>query len=219
MVHNLYLQATTLANKVRVTLSAPTGNPRFYYLPTIVNPIEGRYEAQIAVGRRFNLKSDCNNDYVSLRQCQLICRRKFLYRQCPFCQPASLDTQMLGFQLPYSSQFACTIADYDKCSGSESTSTDRQEMKQCVDQCRPPCTYVQYEFTSTSREGEPNGTTLIAPVNDFVDFDERPAYSWFKVIAECGGLMYVCSLVCNLKLFSGNSGSALVLSTFCTLFC
>lgn len=185
IAHNLYLQATTAQNNVRVTLTAPTGNPHFYNLPSIQTPVSGKYGARLSISSKFNLKNDCNPDGVTNRQCQLHCRREYLLRTRPTCRPVSLNGHILGTVLPDGPSNACMIDAYmnDSASGND------REFTACTHRCQPPCTYILYEFWAMERTGVKNGTLLISPIGDYPEFEEQPAYTWIKVLADCGGLM------------------------------
>jgi hypothetical protein len=195
LVHSLHIQTnkTDEDYNVRVSLTSPTGSPTFYNLPAISTLVAEKYEARLSITQHFGLITECNVDNVSTRQCELLCRQKFIRTKCTKCRSSGLNSQLLGVKIN-EDLVECTIADYKQCyrRGNESRETDEKDdvMKQCVKGCQPACSYLSYDLSV----GEPvdssyNGTTLIAPVSDYVEFQQRPAYTWFKVVADCGGLM------------------------------
>jgi hypothetical protein len=51
-----------------------------------------------------------------------------------------------------------------------------------------------YEISHKEKGSDEMGDTLIVPLNDYVEFKQKPAYTWIKVVADFGGLLYVMDL-------------------------
>ena len=64
-------------------------------------------------------------------------------------------------------------------------------MNECLLKCLTPCDYWKYELSSERINGTKSRNTLIAPLNDYVYFVQKPAYTWYKVVADFGGLLQV----------------------------
>ena len=69
-------------------------------------------------------------------------------------------------------------------------------MKKCLASCLPACSYWNYELTyveshTKTKNTDSMETILIAPISDYIEFTQRRAYTWFKIVAEIGGLLYV----------------------------
>ena len=106
------------SRKLKITVDAPTSSPLFYNLPTLVSDIGKNYEARLTVTSHFILITDCNEENVSTRQCQLHCRRKYLKKKCELCRAASLDDQLLGIANTPDYNYTmtgCTIEQYGQC--------------------------------------------------------------------------------------------------------
>jgi hypothetical protein len=183
-------------------LASPTGNPKFYNLPSIHTPITGTYEARLSITQIFALITQCNKDNVSTRQCELLCRQKFIHSKCTTCRSSTLNTQLLGVRMDTDLP-ECTIAEYTKCyrkGMQDNSQSDEQDesLTKCYNNCQPACSYLNYDLSYAETVSDVSfakadvvlpETTLIAPVSDYVTFQQRSAYTWFKVVADCGGLM------------------------------
>ncbi len=115
IVHQQLLSITNDYN-VRVTLTAPTGSPSFYNLPSIQTPIGGSYETSLIVVQHYTLIADsgCNKDNLSTRQCQLVCRREHIRNLCAHCRPVSLERQIMGVNVTSDNLSECTVQDYSR---------------------------------------------------------------------------------------------------------
>ncbi len=171
--------------------------------------------------QHFQLIVDCNDENVSTRQCQLLCRRKYLRSRCATCRPSTLADQLLGVNstrnVTESGQRACTIKQYNGCypegkldtclylylyiyiyitGGANDTSGTDASMQSCLASCKPACDYWEYELTHDEiRDGrqshQSNIEYLIVPLNDYVEFTQSWAYTWYKAMGDIGGLLYV----------------------------
>lgn len=102
----------------RITVDAPTSSPLFYNLATIVADIEQIYEARLSIKQHFKLITECNDENVSARQCQLLCRRTFLNNRCSNCRASTLADQLLGIKTDNKTEMdrvPCTIETYNNC--------------------------------------------------------------------------------------------------------
>ena len=191
---------------VRLTITAPTSSPTFYNLPSIFTPIDGSYETQLIVVQHFTLITDCNSDNLSTRQCQLLCRREFIRKKCQHCRPVSMDMRLVGKIVADNSLPTCTINDYKKlvfrqswqiyynvnrCYNDSFNDEKDVGMNECLSKCVSPCDYWKYELSTERTNGTQSRNTLIAPLNDYVEFIQKSAYTWYKVVADFGGLLYV----------------------------
>ncbi len=132
---------------------------------------------------------NCNSDEISTRQCELICQRTFIHTKCPNCYASALSTQLLGVQFDNDGRSVeCTINDYAKCNQKTNEIDDR--MTECLADCQPACSYWKYDLEVLPRAttGSP-GVTVIAPIGEYIEFTQSYAYTWFKVVADIGGLM------------------------------
>lgn len=113
-----YSIANVADRRVRITVDAPTSSPLFYDLATVDGEIEKIYEARLSISRHFSLVTECNEENISTRQCQLLCRRKFLHNRCSNCRPSTLADELLGVKVNNETdlnQVPCTIQMYDNC--------------------------------------------------------------------------------------------------------
>lgn len=63
-------------------------------------------------------------------------------------------------------------------------------MRDCLALCKPACDYWEYELTHEEiKNGEKYTERLIVPLNDYVEFTQDWGYTWYKVVADIGGLM------------------------------
>src|SRR4051812_14983509 len=87
-IHGLFMSTNKSDNEytVRVTLTSPTGSPSFYNLPSITTRVNGSYQALLSITQHFGLITDCNEENVSTRQCELLCREKFISEKCTHCR-------------------------------------------------------------------------------------------------------------------------------------
>lgn len=185
------LQATQEWN-VTVTLGSPTATPQLYNLPTITTTTEKDYETLMSKVQHFLLIDDCNSDDISTRQCELMCQRTLIHKKCAQCYASSLHTQLLGVNVDNDGRnVECTINDYAICN--QKTNDTNNELKECLASCLPACSYWKYDLSVLPRDRgsyDQIGTTVIAPIGEYIEFTQSRAYTWFKVIADIGGLMY-----------------------------
>ncbi len=79
-----------------------------------------------------------------------------------------------------------------RCYTNSSNDDKNTSLNACLLKCSSPCEYWRYELlTDKLANGAQNKSlnTLIAPLNDYTDFVQRPSYTWFKVVADFGGLL------------------------------
>jgi hypothetical protein len=195
MVHGLHIETGKSDDQytVRIILTSPTASPYFYNLPSFETSVDGKYEARLSIKQHFGLITECNEDNVSTRQCELLCQQKFIHSKCTTCRSSTLNTPLLGVRMDTNLP-ECTIADYTNCYRNDGKNQESDlkddNLKQCLGKCQPACSYFSYDLSYAVLDGSfDNGTTLIAPVSDFVEFQQRRAYTWMKVVADCGGLM------------------------------
>jgi hypothetical protein len=173
---------------VTLTLASPTASPQHYNLPTITTKTVNKYEARLSKGQHFQLITDCNSEDVSTRQCELMCQRAFIHSKCAQCYASSLHTQLLGVEVDNDGRnVECTIYDYAKCN--QKTNTTDDKMKHCLASCMPGCSYWKYDLSVLTRDTGVLGTTVVAPIGEYIEFAQSRAYTWFKVVADIGGLM------------------------------
>src|SRR5690349_20420773 len=74
----------------------------------------------------------------------------------------------------------------------DSTIEDDKKMSACLRACKPGCDYWVYELTHTEKgvTSADSKEELIVPLNDYVQITQKYAYTWYKVIADFGGLLY-----------------------------
>jgi hypothetical protein len=189
-IHALQLDAREKTNQtIRILLTSPTASAQLYNLASIQTSVSKNYESRLSSSQHFIQIIDCNEDNVSTRQCQLMCQKKYMQTKCTECYPSSLTGHLLGVNVKNDKNLReCTINEYSLCARNHDNSTDKQ-MKACLAACLPACSYWNYDFTAVESVGRTIGTTLIVPTNDFIEFPQRRAYTWFGVVADIGGLL------------------------------
>jgi hypothetical protein len=171
---------------MRITLSAPTASANAYKLASLTAPVSQKLEARLSITQHCILIDECNEHNIATRQCQLLCRRDILERRCGMCRSVALNSQLLGMRIGGDNMNApaCTLSSYKQCGN-----VSEYELQQCVHACKPACSNHAYELTTTTRSSGVNGTTLVIPSSDYIQFTQSEAYTWFEVVADCGGLM------------------------------
>lgn len=87
-------------------------------------------------------------------------------------------------------QMECTMSYYSDCTSKHDNETEAG-LKRCLEDCRPACDYWNYDLQAVETPTGKTGTSLVVPTSDYIEFTQRRAYTWFGVIADIGGLLYV----------------------------